>query len=473
MKRFSKIVNEKWTKYIYFIMIALLFLFKPSLKSTIDTESLIIYITMFFIATILHLFSQKDKNWFRLDVLFLLGYGIVFYQWAIMIAISDMDVNAFKYVRYGGVDTMYINYGTWLSTIGMLVWFIGYSWYRTKRKRNVIIYKVNYKKLYWFSAILFILFVLTAGSAFFGAGSYRMYGGNTQGEGIAAYFQLLFSIAILVLTAVVVINNKYKLNIKLYSWLLKLDKKYLVLASIYIFIFMSIGDRGAVMQVAFTFLVLFGALVRPISLKEFSLIIVFGALVLTLIGIGRMADTDENILIAGASEIEFSSNYDVTLELANSSRTLYRALSEVPERHEYFFGKLWLGNFFSNIPLAQQAYLQLAGEKAYDISSAGYITYLRFGSKPPSGEGTSLIADIYLNFGLLGVIFFMFILGLFLKKLQNELNVQENFYWLISAGIFASIVFYMGRGGLFSGLRPVLWGLFLALLFVKRKVIIK
>jgi oligosaccharide repeat unit polymerase len=256
-------------------------------------------------------------------------------------------------------------------------------------------------------------------------------------------------------------------------WLLRLDKKYLLLVGVYILLFLSIGDRGAGMQVTFTFLVLFGALVRPVSLKEFSFIIVVGAIILTLIGLGRSSTSGENILISGANKAEFQSGYDVTMELAKSARTLYSALSDVPEHHDYFWGKLWLGKFLAVIPLSQNVYLQLTDDKPYELGSGGYITYLRYGVKPPSGEGTSLIADIYLNFGLIGVIFFMFLLGLFFKKVQNELNQQKNYYWIITAALLASGAFYMGRGGLFDLLRPILWGFILATLFVKKKKIMK
>lgn len=449
-------------------MVSVLFIFKPSFRSEIHVPSLSIYLAFLFVAILIHLISQKDKNWFRMDILFLLGFGIVHFQWPGMISISNITP---KFILWGVVDSNYINYGTWLSVVGLLAWFIGYDLFPSK-KNNIVQYQIKYKKILWFSVILFGLFLLMAGSSFLDGGVYKGQGGSAAGEGISVYFQLLFGISILILTAVVIINNKDKYKRKAVMWFLGLDKKYLLLAGVYIFLFLSIGDRGAGMLITFTFLVLFGALVRPISLKEFSLIIVAGAIVLTLIGLGRSVDTNENILVAGANKVDFQSNYDVTMELANSARTLYSGLSNIPENHDYFWGKLWLGKFLAVIPLSQNIYLQLSDDKFYELGSAGYITYLRYGEKPPSGEGTSLIADIYLNFGLVGVIFFMFILGLFFKKLQNELNIQKNFYWIVIAAIFASGTFYMGRGDLFGWLRPMVWGLILTILLVKYKKVI-
>jgi oligosaccharide repeat unit polymerase len=460
--------NEKNGKFIYISMLVILFIFMPDFKSEISTENLSLSLSFFFTTAFIHFLTQKDKNWFRMDVLFLLGFVIVHFQWAIMLAFSNIDLGYLNFIKYGSVDLKYINYGTWLSTVGIIAWFLGHAWIPIKKKNNVL-YKIKYKKLLWVSVVLFVLFLMLAGSSFLSGGIYKGHGGSSAGAGISVYFQLLFGISILVLTTVVILNSKDKPNTKLITWFLKLDKKYLLLSGIYVLLFLSIGDRGAGMQVAFTFLVTFGAIVRPISFKQFSAIIIVGAIILTLIGLGRSVDSGENILVAGANKVEFTSNYDVTMELANSARTLYSALENVPNHHDYFFGKLWLGKFLAVIPMSQNIYLQLSNDKSYELGSAGYITYLRFGVNPYSGEGTSLIADIYLNFGLIGVIFFMFILGLFMKKLQNELNIQKKIYWIIAAGIFASIAFYMGRGNLFGGLRPIVWGLILVVIFVKYK----
>jgi oligosaccharide repeat unit polymerase len=460
---------HKWTISIYIIMLAVLFLFKPLFKSTIDVATLIVYISFFFAAVFVHFISIKDKNWFRLDVLFLLGFGIVHFQWVVMISISDIIP---EYLSRKFLDANYINYGTWISTVGILSWFIGYSWLQPKRK-NIVEYRFHYKKLFWFTAMLFILFVLTAGSKFLSGGAYKGEGGNSAGEGISTYFQLLMGISILVLTVIVILNKKNKLKSSAILWLFKLDKKYIILSVSYVLLFLSVGDRGAPMQIVFAFLVLFGSLVRPIVFKEFIVIIIAGAIVLTLVGLGRSVETDENILIAGTNEAEFSSNYDATMELANSARILYIALDNVPEHHSYFWGKLWLVRVLALVPLAQKIYLKISDDKLYKMSSSLYITYLRYGLNPFSGEGTALIADIYLNFGLIGVMFFMLLLGLFFKKVQNELGLQRSFYWLITAAALASVAFYIGRGSLFEGTRPMIWGLVLAILLVKRKKIIQ
>jgi len=454
----------KLLKLLFLILIVVLFIFMPDFKSHLNKDFLLVYLIVFIAALVIHFLLQKDKNWFRLDVLFLIGFAIVHFQWSLMILNGVSPI----YLQYIYYISDYITFGTWLSTISILMWMLGYNLIPLK-KREKITYSINYKKLFWFTLLFFLLFLMTAGSGFFAGSVYKGEGGSATGAGISVYFQLLAQIGILALTSVVVLNNKDNYKGSMLLWLKTIDKKYLLLMVSYILIFLSVGDRGTSIQILMTFLILFGSLIRPISLKEFSIIIVTGAIVMTLIGLGRSAKSDENILLAGANRANLSTNYDITIELANSARTLYSALNNVPQKHDYFYGDLWIAKFLALIPMSQNIYMQLSDVKPYELGSAGYITYLRFGEHAHSGEGTSLIADIYLNFGITGSLVFMFLLGLFMKKLQNELNTQKNLYWLISAGMFASLVFYMSRSNLFVTLRPIIWGILLVYLFTKKE----
>ncbi len=207
---------------------------------------------------------------------------------------------------------------------------------------------------------------------------------------------------------------------------------------------------------------------RPINFFELTTSVIIGAVLMTIISLGRSETSGLGILNAGAEKFEYSSGYDTTLELANSVRTLYKTLTVVPENQEFFYGSLWAGDLLAPLPFSQSLYLNLTGIPGYKISSTGYITYLTFGKNPSSGEGTTLIADIYLNFALFGVIIFMFLLGIFFKKTSNELVLQNNFKWLIVAAIMASFSLYFSRSGLFIMLRPIIWSIILAFLFVKK-----
>ena len=448
-------------KIIYIVLLASVFLFMPPLRGAIDTFNLNISLGFFAVALIVHLF-QRNKNWFRLDIFFILGYAIFHFQWAAMLSIHDMTPQypTFIMLRH------YVNYGTWISVVGIIAWFFGYSFknykIEEKEKDNKFIFKIGYKKVFLFTMLLFALFVITAGRSYLNA---ELYKGGKGATSSSMYVLLLLSISTSILIVSVILNRNQKS--KLLSWFMKSDKRVLGFIAIYALFFLYVGDRGGAIQVVFIFLTVFSSIVRPIVFKEFLLIVVSGAIILTFIGMGRGEDGDKNILEAGAEKTELNNGYDLTMELANSARTLYMSLGNIPKRRDYFYGKLWLSKALAIVPFSNSIYLKISKDKRYYISSSSYITYLRFGEYNKSGEGTSLVADIYLNFSLLGVLFFMFLLGIVIRRFQYELELNRNFYWIISAAIFSGFVFYISRDSLFSSVRAIIWGIIVAVLLVE------
>ena len=467
----AKLKNRNAGVILFFIIsILILFLFEPPLKSTMDKEFLQVYLYVFIGSLVVYLIYENQKNWFRLDILFLFGFAIVHFQWPMMLSISDIEPIRFEKLQSNYV---YINYGTWLSTIGILFWFLGVVLLK-KQKYKKVEYAIEYKYILWLTGGFFALFLLTAGSNFFTGSVYKGEGGSASGEGISGYIQLFFTISLTILTVLILLDAKKTHQKSTMGFVLNLNRIFLLISIMYIFIFLAAGDRGGPMQFMMVLLILIGSVIRPIKFKEFSLIIIMGAIVLTIVGAGRANTSDENILLAGANSIELTSKYDFSINLANSARTLYIALAHVPEEHEPFLGQLWIGSLLGIVPFAQKTYLNISEMKPYEISSPQYITYLRYGENASSGEGTTIIADIYLNFGEGGVIVIMFLLGLFFKKLQNELNLQKNLYWIIIAISLGGVAFYMGRGMLLSSYRTMIWSLILVFIFVKfEKRIIK
>jgi oligosaccharide repeat unit polymerase len=458
-------------KIFFSFLIFILFVIEPEFNAMPNSKLLNIYLIIFSIAVFAHFIFNKNKNWFRIDLIFLLGFSIVHFQWALMYSLEGITPNDYSFFWATSSYTEYINYGTWLSTIGIIAWFLGFaSLKRTYIQKETISYfKINYKVFFYFVLLIFIMFLLTAGQDYLSGAVYKGESKSATGAGISVYFQLLFSYSIVILCTIGILNILEDKNLTYTQIIKKIDKKILLLFTATIFIFLYVGDRGGALQPMLASLILYGTFIKPINKKQFFLIIFLGAVLMTLIGIGRAEKSNDNILLAGVNKVEFNSNYEFTLELANSARTLYKSLSNVPERHDFFYGKLWVSQILANIPLAQAVYLNISGDKIYELDSAEYITYITRGKFSNSGEGSSLIADIYLNFGIYGVILFMFLFGMFFKKIINEFELKSSLYWIIAGAILASYAFYLGRGGLLYPLRPILWSILLVFIFIKRK----
>lgn len=455
-------IIRKRQPIIYLLGMLFVTFYLPSYQGLLNLDYLLIFCLTFVLSVVLFLFCESSGNWFDLNILFLLGFSIVHFQWPIMLSLSGIEPKRFSQFFNNSV---YINYGTWLSLMAILSWMVGYSSLRVRSKvKNV--FKIRLSKLLWLNIFLFGIFLSTAGAAYLSGSIYKGLGGTLAGEGVAAYIQIFLDVTIITLVILILYRNQEKIRSQ---GIFSLNKVFLILVLVYCTVFLAIGDRGAPMKLLFAGFAIYGTIVKRISFRKFLLISLVGAVVFTFIGLGRSENVNKNILSAGAEKYEFNSVYDGTIELANSARTLYSGLDHTPKYHDYFKGKLWLSNIFSPVPFLQNLYLTLTSDEAYEISSTGYITYLRYGKDPISGEGTSLVVDIYLNFGTTGVIIFMFLLGMFFKKTSEELKRQADYKWVVIGGVLASLAFYMGRASLFESFRPIIWSLIIAS-FVTKKV---
>ena len=455
------------SKIFFTFLIIILLIIEPSFRNTPDKFLLLIYSAIFLVSSAVHLANNKTINWFRLDVIFILGFSIVHFQWPLMHSLSGLTPSNF-FLFWGTSSYLdYMNYGTWLSTIGLVSWFLGYSLLKKINYSDLNFnFEFKYKLFYYFTLLLFVLFILSAGKDYLSGAIYK---DDVKTGGIFVYFQLLLSFSILVLITILILNNIKNKYLGFFHLISKFDKKITILFTGIILLYLIVGDRGGAIQPVFTFLILYGTLINPITKKQFVLLITTGALVLTIVGLGRGVKSEDNVFAAGTQNLQISSAYDITLELANSSRTLYKALSLVPRHDDFFYGKLWTNEILANIPIGQSIYLNLTNDTIYELSSSKYLTYQTRGRYSTWGEGTSLIADIYLNFGIYGVIVFMLLLGIFFKKIINEFTLRKNLYWIVAGAILAAYAFYIGRGGLFYPLRPIIWSMILVLIFIKRK----
>ena len=159
-------------------------------------------------------------------------------------------------------------------------------------------------------------------------------------------------------------------------------------------------------------------------------------------------------------------------DLIINNRSLY-VLMEYHDKYGINFGQTWLMNILSIIPFAQSIFLKLTGLKELDINSAALVTdlYFRENNEDVIGLGTNLIGDIYICFGLFGVVFFMYLLGAFLSKVYMKGQKGDALYWFIYAMMFMDSII-LTRSTYLTSMRPIMWGLALYY-FAKKRIVHK
>ena len=90
-----------------------------------------------------------------------------------------------------------------------------------------------------------------------------------------------------------------------------------------------------------------------------------------------------------------------SIELALSVRTLAVSVESVPEEFDYHYGGFQLQQIAAVVPGAQGMVNKLVynGDPRYN-GSANFITYLIHRRPVDYGDGSSVIADLYLDFGI-------------------------------------------------------------------------
>ncbi len=138
----------------------------------------------------------------------------------------------------------------------------------------------------------------------------------------------------------------------------------------------------------------------------------------------------------------------------------------MPSNYDYQYGIYQLQQLLGVIPgLAGIFHNYTANGDVKTDGSANFISFLIQGDNPTYGDGTSLIADLYLDFGVIGVLVSMFIFGRFIRAHEHKMFIGEyipSLAWLAILYFFSKSL-YLSRSTLMLEVSDIV----LAFLIVK------
>ena len=159
--------------------------------------------------------------------------------------------------------------------------------------------------------------------------------------------------------------------------------------------------------------------------------------------------------------------WGMLLNLGDSYRVLTSTIEIVDEQGLYL-GKTWFGPIAGTLPFLQ-GYLVKNGVLSVEtLNTPNVITFYRFGNLTTSGEGSSLISDIFLNWGMPGTIFFMGIYGGLGAHLTRRATSKPFAFCLLCA---TSV--YIARATFLYPLKFYVWGVLIASLLTLGHQIVK
>ncbi len=447
----NDIVKKNNALKLFSILFAIVLTVYLLLPSSYYSYHLNIFVfVQYLISTVLFWKFKNKCNYFDFDVVFQLVFLFVMFIYPVFLyEYTPYSLSLFKYPFNENV----ISKASILALLGMHAYYLGSLSFKENRiivdNENKEHGTLNNGILILLFTLIFFLFVITGGLSTFSA----LYGGGGGGSGITYYLLIILSALLSVSISISLYKHQNMQlgnlsSFKLLRNLCYTDQIMLLLVATFVVLMLLVGSRTYPIQFL---LLLLGAYsqIKSISLKQFLFLSTFGGILMFYVLVLR-------------SGIDSSSvNYgllDIFSDLIINNRNTYVAIDYV-DRFGITWGESMLLSVCSPIPFLQSVVCNLFNLNPTDLSSSFLITKLSLGvdSNFDLGFGTNIIADLYIAFGLIGVIVGMFVLGYFISYLSA--NSRNNIYTKTGYLVLMSYSIYIVRAEYFVFLRMLIWSL--------------
>ncbi|TGY01721.1 O-antigen polymerase [Bacteroides muris (ex Afrizal et al. 2022)] len=432
------IANNKRIIFVIIFVYSLLLYFNAPIRYNYIFDVTCMF--SYFVFVLFFFACKQEQNYMDFDTLFFIAYFFVMFFYPVFLYPVDPErfwIFKFKF------DEDLISQATSLSLLGISSYMLGSVFYNPKKILEESVYKkINTIPLFFISIVSLFLFIALGG--------YQELVGMYAGEGkmqsgLYNYFFLLSYVSIFCMI-IAWFYNSYGLSQDSIRW-----QSFPKLQVIYIILFLLLllysGSRGKIINIGLITLGLYSYLYKPFTLKQVILLSFIGILMMFFIVLYR-SNWGEN----------HETYADVVMDLVLNNRNLYEAL-EIVEREGLTYGRSMLAYILGVIPFLQGIVFSIFNIDPDTTNSAMIITKSILGTTSETGTGTTIISDIYLSFDVVGVIFFMLILGRFTcyLKMRGKLNL----YTMTTYAIMMAFAVYASRAEYFFSARVMVWSLFL------------
>ena len=415
-------------------------------------------------------------------IVFLLSFWIVNCQFYLDLFVGLLSADFFVFR-----DQRLINQGVLLSALAFTSFAIGYkavvNYEPQDNTRSSYNHTVN-NFLVVFQVLSFIWWLSTLTVADFTGESYSGSGAFDKGNSITGYAEVFF-VTSQILSLSYFVKKEGKAKSILY-FLSDIPVLVILTSGLYIIIRLMSGDRGgAIYTTLLYFFVYMYKTRKKIKVLPFVVAVMLGAVVVTSIGMTRNDKLDlsfrkrllysinnRNVIDEKAMSLS-----PFTSELATSVHCTHVALEQTElNGRPYMHGLFHLCYVIKFIPVAgNYITYNVLGLPSFMQSSSEYVTVASSGRFYNSGLGTSTIADDYLEFGYIGVIIGLFIIGIFFKKIDTCLLFADISKTPISMIVLVLVLcygaLYIPRGIFFMFLRD--WFYAMAVYLIVNTLLVK
>ena len=280
------------------------------------------------------------------------------------------------------------------------------------------------------------------------------------------YAFILFDICL----AILLIINSYFLQKKSYYKFYSANRIPLLASCAIMLIFLIIGDRKPIIEIGLVVLTVLSLFYKNIKSRHLVLIIFSAAVLMAMVGLTRTSS--ESSLKDGGISSFVKANEEV---VNDNSTTIWSYFSDLTERYEelyqgYEYVQTYTNQYplrifpliFSPVPLAPNIISDVIYKKPLSETAPGAIV----GRFWDVHAGTHCVIDIYMPWGIVGVILCFLLFGYAISYVTQLFNI--NIYYKVFYVIIVSQSIFMPRGSLFDIYRPLVWAAII-IYFLRRK----
>lgn len=406
-------------------------------------------------------FTPLKGQYLTLSLIFLLGFIPTMFQYYFLFAIGDVDDISLSYF----LDYRVVNKSSTLSAIALVSYLIGNMSYKQQYtiENNHANNFYSSKLIQFISVALFVIFFITIDKSYF-RGNYGEIV-NTKGLGyITSYAQMYMQM--FMMGAISIITWKYSLQnkqdkISLAKYARQYNILFLAIMVLYCILVLMSGDRDPILRTFFLFIIGYLLIIeRKIKLTEILLLGSIAILFFFFLGFFRATDYG----------LGFAERFDLAISMINNknSALLFSSTDEfarvIRSQHailmyveEFGFKYITpiLYSILGLIPGLGFLFTSFFGLNQDDIKSTTIATDFM---NSDHGMGTTCVADLYLSFGVITVVAFMFFLGYMFRKIEVKAYTKNHkfIYWLsyiVLMGISVSI----GGGSAITPFRTIIY----------------
>ncbi|WP_163630688.1 O-antigen polymerase [Paludibacter sp. 221] len=404
-------------------------------------------VIIFLFQNLIYFLLKKEKGIISFEFFFFISFAATNFIYPIVYYPTNPNYSFFGYYP---INDDVISKSTALAYLAYSFYMLGIT---TIKKRNESLISANnfifteksQKRLFLLFLLFFVSYAATGGIA--ALRDVYSGDGNIKEIELYSYFKILF-IACAYLSAMFVLRHKNQLRLSV----------PLIFLGLVCLILLSTGTRGSVISIILILIVAYNQYIKKISLIKASVLVFFGAFILTMITFLRTQNIFEQSWVNNTDNVEIESVFDLFFDLVINNRNLY-ALVDFSDTFSHTYFVSMLSDFLSIIP-GLFGYVANNINVPIELITSGELpTYLELGTGSTFGLGTNLVGEAYLTFSYPGVIVFFFLIGFIIKYTRTK--ADSNIYAYVIYYLFVGYSVSYPRLPIIFNSRFIVWSLFI------------